>query len=174
MGFSLIELMIVVAIIGILASIAVPNFQRFQSKARQSEAKGNLSAIFAAEKAFQAEWQTFFGAFLDIGFAPEGDMIYGVGFPALGPALPANYLGTGMAIGATFQSGAYCPGEGMALCRQIVFGGVLGMVAAGAVAPTNVAFTAGAGGNIDTDGTLDEWTINQQKIVVNTVSDISM
>jgi len=45
-GFTLIELMIVVAIIGILAAIAIPNFLKFQAKSKQSEAKSNLGAIF--------------------------------------------------------------------------------------------------------------------------------
>jgi type IV pilus assembly protein PilA len=44
-GFYLIELMIVVAIIGILAAIAIPNFLQYQMKSRQSEAKTNLQAI---------------------------------------------------------------------------------------------------------------------------------
>ena len=48
-GFTLIELMIVVAIIGILAAIAIPNFLRFQAKSKQSEAKTNLGGIFTAE-----------------------------------------------------------------------------------------------------------------------------
>ncbi|WP_414645174.1 type IV pilin protein, partial [Candidatus Deferrimicrobium sp.] len=47
-GFTLIELMIVVAIIGILAAIAIPNFLRFQAKSKQSEAKTNLGGIFTA------------------------------------------------------------------------------------------------------------------------------
>ena len=54
-GFTLIELMIVVAIIGILAVIAVPNFQKFQARAKQSEAKTNLKGIYTAKVAnFQA------------------------------------------------------------------------------------------------------------------------
>jgi type IV pilus assembly protein PilA len=54
-GFTLIELMIVVAIIGILAAIAIPNFLQYQMKSRQSEAKTNLQAIRTSLVSFQAE-----------------------------------------------------------------------------------------------------------------------
>jgi type IV pilus assembly protein PilA len=71
-GFSLVELMVVVAIIGILATIAVPNFQRFQARAKQSNAKTELSGIYTAQKAFLVEYNSFHAHLPMIGFVPEG------------------------------------------------------------------------------------------------------
>lgn len=84
-GFTLIELMIVVAIIGILAAIAIPNFVKFQCRSKQSEAKNNLKALFAAQESYRAEFDTYveFGVLNQdaindpnpVGFSPKGDRL---------------------------------------------------------------------------------------------------
>jgi type IV pilus assembly protein PilA len=97
-GFTLIELMIVVAIIGILAAIAIPNFLRFQLKAKSSEAKTNIAAIRTAEESYFAEWGVYVSAdpsppaiannqktqfshgadlgFNTVGWSPEGQVFF--------------------------------------------------------------------------------------------------
>ena len=71
-GFSLIELMIVVALIGILAAIAIPNFLTYQARAKQSEARMNLAAIHTAEVIYFAEKNVYGKTFGEIGFSVTG------------------------------------------------------------------------------------------------------
>jgi type IV pilus assembly protein PilA len=85
-GFTLIELMIVVAIIGILAAIAIPNFVKFQCRSKQSEAKSNLKAMYVAQESYRGEYDTYASiaaisegnaptASNDPGWAPKGQKI---------------------------------------------------------------------------------------------------
>ena len=146
-GFTLIELMIVVAIIGILAAIAIPNFLRFQAKSKQSEAKTNLGGIFTAQTSWFAENNVF--ADLDqISWAPVGSSVrykYTMGTAAfdLGLAsvviVPADWAGADPGI----------------VNAAPLFG-----------------FTAGAQGNIDTDARNDAWTMNEARTLVNRTDDV--
>jgi type IV pilus assembly protein PilA len=108
MGFTLVELMIVVAIIGLLATIAVPSFLRMRLKVKVSEAKANLGAIRVCEHAFFAEYNRFVGnqpyipdrtldpqgrlpwvvgtRFSILGYAPDGDVYFSYGLA--GPDYP--------------------------------------------------------------------------------------
>ena len=100
-GFTLIELMIVVAIIGILAAIAIPNFLNYQLKSKTAEAKTNIGAIRTSQDSFKAENGAYHtctaspaaggtntkttwlaagvagtSSFDDIGFEPSGSVYY--------------------------------------------------------------------------------------------------
>ena len=63
-GFTLVELMIVVALIGVLTSVAIPNFMAYQARSRRSEAFANLSAIGRVQKTFLATKGEFFDSAL--------------------------------------------------------------------------------------------------------------
>lgn len=122
-GFSLIELMIVVAIIGILASIAIPNYRHFQMKSKSSEGKVNLAGLRTAEISYFSEFGSYLAAasnpatvpgrsrvafslsnagFNTLGWAPEGRVFF-----AYGVAVSAD--GTGF----TADAGADIDGDGI-------------------------------------------------------------
>lgn len=173
-GFSLIELMIVVAIIGILASIAIPNYQRFQAKARQSEARSQLAAVFTAEKAFLAEWNQYFGDLAEVGYVPEGDLRYNVGFSANGGIqTPANYTGAlgggANPVANNLATRTMCGTAAAPNCRDISDAAA---ALNGAAVPALTTFIASAVGNVDTDAGIDEWRVNQAKLFSNDTPDL--
>jgi type IV pilus assembly protein PilA len=154
-GFTLIELMIVVAIIGILAAIAIPNFLKFQAKSKQSEAKTNLKAIYTAETGYYGENNTY-NSFDKVNWSPVGTARYtydlgtdnGIATPTPGPG--SVFLIAGVPALATGDFTAATPAR------------LVG----------SVNFLAGAIGNIDNDTDKDQWTINDNNSLVNTFNDV--
>lgn len=59
-GFTLIELMIVVAIIGLLSAIAVPKFSDLLMKTREGNTKGNLGRIRSALNIYYSDMEGYF------------------------------------------------------------------------------------------------------------------
>lgn len=58
-GFTLIELMIVVAIIGILAAIAIPQFTKYRARAQNSAALSDVRNLRTDMEGYFAEWQVY-------------------------------------------------------------------------------------------------------------------
>lgn len=136
-GFTLIELMIVIAIIAFLAMVSVPSLKKFLAKAKRTEAHLNLSALATAEKVYWAEHGTYTDDLQALGWKPEGEVQYSYGFPGVEGK---NYVAGKLGGGATSLSSGKAGKDG---------------------------FIVVAAGDIDGDGEQDILTIDQtNKIII--------
>jgi len=88
-GFSIVELLIAVSIIGILSAIAIANYGSYKKNAEEAEAKHLLSRIYGAEKQFYQMWNTYHENLVVIGAISENMTFtnYNAGFNQAGATI---------------------------------------------------------------------------------------
>ncbi len=177
-GFTLVELMIVVAIIGILAAIAIPNFIKYQARSKQSEAKQSLRAYFMAERHYFSEADQYTGDMGAVGFAPERgnryaykSMVTPTTYQSRATAvLPVIAAYQGLEVDC-YKIGGSCVGQPVrpTLAPFVItyeMGTVGGTADTGVALGANGAFTFEALGTVDNDSDNDVWMVSSGTIDV--------
>ncbi len=177
-GFTLVELMVVVAIIGLLSAVAIPNFQKYQSRAKTSEAKLQLSAIYTAEASFYADYSMYHTCLNYMGYNPSDEAssrYYITGFNVTGAidnTAYASAANSGLATGdctdgLTASNGVTFFNAGKSTGASTADSSHLASTAIGDQTVSAMTYVAGAAGiihkNYTTSSASSAFTINEAK-----------
>ena len=109
-GFSLIELLIVVVIIGVLAAIAIPRFSNTKEKAFDAAAKSDLRNALSAEEAYMYDHQSYAGL-ASLTITTSSGVLLGGGGSASGFHLTAKHTASPATWVVTVGSGTSTEGK---------------------------------------------------------------
>jgi type IV pilus assembly protein PilA len=108
-GFTLVEMMVAVALIGVLASVTVPNFKKYQAKSKAVEAKMQLALIYTSQTGFYQIYDMYATCLDHMGYDPKADKpkrFYAIGFPNIVANIDTGFYNS--AVGERLPSSA-CP-----------------------------------------------------------------
>jgi prepilin-type N-terminal cleavage/methylation domain-containing protein len=179
-GFTLVELIVIMVIIGIAAGLSIPKYQKMVYKGNQQGAVAGLTSIYMAQKNFAAENHTYTTCIKKIGITdPPGRRYYSYGFNTAWVQASCGMAGNASCNTSAWDEGAVV--ENCAAADGYIAADTRSAPETGTPLPTNVhlgttsgdmtntAFTARAAGNIGSVSGYDRWTIDQSGTPINNV-----